>query len=340
MATKKIPRGALCFDLSDADLAIKAAEDGGNANVSGVAYGGGVMNHPWWGRIVIDLEGATVRKPLTLLYGHDSRSEIGQASEVSVTHQVEIKSALIYQVTDESKKVVQLAAKGFKWAWSLGTQPKWIDEIPRDATVTVNGQEMQGPLMIARQSDIYESSITSIAVDGGTSAQVFSNDSNDQFEIEIRKGAHDMSKTVQELQAELDKVNAEIVTRELAIKAAQDASDAKVNAALAENQTLKDGVRETAIKGMMDRCGMEFSVEAAKEYMTMSDSQFAAVSAHLTASRPKPDAAFFKAAIVPGSDPLAGQVQQGVAPERLEAQKIAADLAAHCTHVAIQKAAA
>jgi hypothetical protein len=338
MATKKVPRGAFRFDLAGTDLAIKAATDGGDAQVSGVAYGGGVMNHPWWGRIVIDLEGANVRNPLTLLYGHDSRSEIGQASDVSVTHQVEIKSGVIYQVTDESKKIVQLAAKGFKWAWSLGTQPKWIDEIPPDVTVTVNGQQLQGPLMIARQSEIFESSITSIPVDGSTSAQVFSNDSTDQIEIEIRKGAHDMSKTVEQLQADLDKVNAEIATRELELKAATDAANAKIEGAMAENKKLKDGIRETAVKSMFVATGMEFSAESAKQYMSMTDEQFCAVSADMTKTRPKPDPAFFKAAVVPGSDSLAGESQEGVPAQILAARKIAADLVAACTHKAVIKA--
>jgi hypothetical protein len=335
MATKKVPRGAFRFDLSDSRLAIKAAEDGSDANVTGIAYGGGVMNHPWWGRIVIDLEGANVRTPLTLLYGHDSRSEIGQASEVSVTNQVEIKSAVIYQVTEESKKVVQLAAKGFRWAWSLGTQPKWIDEIPPDVTVTVNGQQMQGPLMIARQSEIYESSITSIPVDGSTSAQVFSNDSTDQIEIEIRKGAHDMSKTVEQLQSELDKVNAEIAKRELDLKASNDTAQAQVLAAQAETQKLKDNIRETAVKAMLTNSGMEFSADAAKPYMGMTEEQFAAVSAHMTAARPKVDPAFFKAAVVPG-DP---QTNANGQPD--EVRTLAASMVANMTtNRAIAKAKA
>lgn len=326
MPTKKVPRGAFRFDLAGTDLAIKAAADGGDAKVSGIAYGGGVMNHPWWGRIVIDLEGANVRNPLTLLYGHDSRSEIGQAADVSVTHQVEIKSGVIYQVTEESIKVVALAAKGFKWAWSLGTQPKWIDEIPPDATVTVNGQQLQGPLMIARQSEIYESSITSIPVDGSTTAQVFSNDSTDQIEIEIRQGANDMStQTVEQLQAELNKVNGEIAKRELDLKVATEASNTKLEAALTETQKLKDGIRESAIKSIFSASGMEFSVDSAKQYMSLSDEQFATVSAHLTAARAKPDPKLFKPASVPGGDAGDG------AQSPTEVQAMAATLKAAIT---------
>ena len=146
------------------------------------------------------------------------------------------------------------------------------------------------------------------------------------------------TKTVEQLQAELDKVNGEIAKRELDLKAANEAAGAKLEAAMAETQQLKNGIRQTAVKSMFAATGMEFSADSATQYMSMTDEQFAAVSAHMTAVRPKADPAFFKAAVVPGGDPLAHQSQQGVPAEVIEARKIAAELVASCTHPAVIKA--
>lgn len=142
-------------------------------SVSMVAYGGGPIRvkgykHP----VVVDLEGleGTDRK-LPLLMGHDHGRVVGHG-EARREQNTLVLDGVIGAENEDSKEVLTLAKSGFPWKASIGAEIRKIEEVRAGRKATVNGQEIVGPITIARRSYLLETSFVAVPADSSTSAAV------------------------------------------------------------------------------------------------------------------------------------------------------------------------
>ncbi|MEM9108602.1 MAG: HK97 family phage prohead protease [Planctomycetota bacterium] len=138
------------------------------------AYGGGEMMvggfyHP----VVIDLSGLKAsRAKLPILLDHDPGRIIGMAEKVEITDKGVSLSGKITGEDDDAKKVVTNAKNGFEWQASVGARVLKREFLEAGSKDTVNGRDVSGPLIIARQSELVETSFVAIGADQSTSAAV------------------------------------------------------------------------------------------------------------------------------------------------------------------------
>ena len=127
------------------------------------AYDGGVVHVcGWWYGVVIDLQGLTADSQIPILSDHFRSVEYvaGQSDSVDIgDNDINVSGKLYSNVEEAVAKIVAKAQSGYKWQASVGVKPSRVDEVMEDGEVTVNGQTFQGPLFVARESVLKETSI-------------------------------------------------------------------------------------------------------------------------------------------------------------------------------------
>jgi len=135
----------------------------------------------WWGSLVLDLEGAKYGQRLALLLDHDTQARIGYSTKVERTKRgLEAKGKLLSN--EAASQVLSESREGFPWQASLMAVPTVIEEVNPNVRVSVNGQEMVGPLTVFRQWTLRELTLTVLGADGDTSAEAFAEDG----EVEVQ----------------------------------------------------------------------------------------------------------------------------------------------------------
>jgi hypothetical protein len=140
------------------------------------AYNGGVMRlGGWFNPVIIDLAGMkAMSQSIPIFLDHDSTRIVGQTSGVKIDASgVNLEGAITGGMDDpDVKKVVGHSKGGFKWQASIGANPTRKEFLEPGKTATVNGQNVQGPLIIARESLLVETSFVAIGADITTSADI------------------------------------------------------------------------------------------------------------------------------------------------------------------------
>jgi len=155
-----------------APVRIEAAAAGKPRRLSIVGYGGGTMNVPSFGPIVVDLAGMKLPGSLPLLADHANAiaSVIG-----SGTPTTDGKTLLVSgQVadTDAGRAVVALLESGTPLQASIGADPVERRPIPAGRSVAVNGRTIDGPFTLIVKSTLREMTITPLGADSSTSVQL------------------------------------------------------------------------------------------------------------------------------------------------------------------------
>lgn len=137
------------------------------------AYTGAVMNLTgFYTPVVIDLSGLrAARAKLPILLDHDPTQIVGQGTPKIDASGLRIEG----QVTGEdeiAQRVVTHAKNGFEWQASIGASVVRREFLEAGKKAIVNGREVSGPVMIARESLAQEVSFVVIGADGQTSASV------------------------------------------------------------------------------------------------------------------------------------------------------------------------
>lgn len=243
----------------------------GSRQFKGVAYSGGIItDHPFFERIAFDLESTTVETPAPLLLNHESGDPIGLIEKASVGKNIEIAGRLFSDVEGNGAiKVAKMADRGMPWQMSVGIFPGEVSEVKAGKSVTLNGQKFDGPLTVLRQNRVREVSFCALGADGNTSAEVFAIGGNGPRQTALNlSGASEMD------QAEHDRIVADL-TAQLA------ARDAELTTVKADLGALREKVeaeakarRVTAVKSLFAATGREFTDDAAKPYLAMSDEAF------------------------------------------------------------------
>lgn len=123
--------------------------------------------------VVVELSGVQVsRNNLPILLDHDISRPLGVAENVRVDASGIYAAGTFTGDTGDSAHVVGHAKNGFPWQASIGAKPIRREFVEAGKSAIVNGREMRGPLIVARQSILYEISITAIGADPKTSAAI------------------------------------------------------------------------------------------------------------------------------------------------------------------------
>lgn len=121
--------------------------------------------------VIVELSGVkTVNPQIPILLDHDPSRIVGQGT-AKVDAVIRVSGEVMGEDAD-SQKVTTLARNGFKWQASIGAQVTRREFLEAGKKAFVNGREVTGPLMIARESILSEVSFVAIGADQQTSAAV------------------------------------------------------------------------------------------------------------------------------------------------------------------------
>ena len=145
----------------------------GNKRMKIVAYNGGLMNVGWGYPVGIELAGLKWREDnaIPILCQHKTNSIdaiCGQATKVSHDGQSLVLEADFMPVSDDAKKVHELAKAGFKFQASVGVSPADVFFVEANTGYNLNGVEVKGECYIVRAGTLNEVSIVPLGADGST----------------------------------------------------------------------------------------------------------------------------------------------------------------------------
>lgn len=149
----------------------------GNKKMSIVAYNGGLMNVGWGRPVGIELAGLKWRddQAVPILCLHDTHSIdaiCGQATKVSHDGKTLKIDADFMPVSEDAKKVHELAKAGFKFQASVGVSAKDVFFVGKDQSCKLNGSEVKGECYIVRAGVLNEVSIVPLGADGSTQTAI------------------------------------------------------------------------------------------------------------------------------------------------------------------------
>jgi phage head maturation protease len=211
-----------------APVEIRAAEgEGKRPTFEIVGYTGAAMNvEGFYSPVIVELSGLVAeRERIPILLGHDRERVIGQATPTIDSGGVRL-SGTITGDDDDARKVVTHAKNGFEWQASIGASVIRQEFVKAGEKAVVNGREVHGPILIAREARLYETSFVSVGADSQTSATVAASNPPG-----TPQGAHPMFE--QWLQAKGFDPTALNDVQKASLKAAYDAEQAAANAAVA-----------------------------------------------------------------------------------------------------------
>jgi len=157
---------------------IRAAEGDGEGKklgtFDGIAYTGAPMQPGgWWDPIIVELSGVRVpSQHRPVLRQHDHNQIVGHTTAVKVTDKAIEIAGTFSGEPQHTDKVTVPAKNGFEWQLSIGADPIRTEYVEAGETVTVNGREVTGPIVISRETELGEISFVPLGADGDTSATV------------------------------------------------------------------------------------------------------------------------------------------------------------------------
>ena len=137
-------------------------------------YTGDVMSvGGFYSPVIVDLDGLKASRPkIPILLGHDPDRIIGQTDEITIDSEGVHISGTITGDDAHAETVITHAKNGFEWQASIGADIIRREFLEAGKTTTVNGREVSGPILIARESLLVETSFVAIGADQKTSAKV------------------------------------------------------------------------------------------------------------------------------------------------------------------------
>ncbi len=189
--SRKVPRSALQFaaELVPGTVEATAGDDGATLYPFVMtARTGGIAQHPWWGNCIHDFEGMIPAKPtITVDYCHNPDDVIGFADRQELRDNALMLSGSLVSLGDDRAFEVQSKRKaGVPYEASILTN--WdglvIEQISEGMVATVNGQQVDGPLTIFREWQLWGVAVCPYGSDGNTGIE-FSAGSNADVEVRV-----------------------------------------------------------------------------------------------------------------------------------------------------------
>lgn len=164
--------------IGPADPTTAEAADDAPVRFSGVAYSGGVM-YPnltgidWSGPVVVDVGGLTSRYSIPVHREHNRNKPVGHATIKTDDGRVTF-SGVFSVDTDDSEEIAESSRNGFPWQASVGLGDMRWEKIAANKSVTVNGVDFVGPILVIRRASLNEISFVTVGGDASTYAYVTS----------------------------------------------------------------------------------------------------------------------------------------------------------------------
>lgn len=172
--TKEVPANACTFRCGEFEFA-EAAADAKTFPFSMKARSAGIINHWYWGRIVHDMSGMTLRKPTCPIdYDHCSWYLIGVGQKFKADNSgLQVDGQLVALKADSEDKAYEVAMKakmGVPYEASIDWRGQGIviEELGEGATAQVNGESVTGPLTIVRKWPLRSVAVTPYGQDSDT----------------------------------------------------------------------------------------------------------------------------------------------------------------------------
>jgi len=137
------------------------------------AYTGVPMRVGFGYPIVVDLAGMKIAGESTpILKDHDPAKIVGHTDTVDKSVKRLKLTGIVSGVGEAAQEVVALGANGFPWQASIGASIELMEFVDKGESVTVNGRAISGPVYVARESTLRETSFVPIGADAGTSGRI------------------------------------------------------------------------------------------------------------------------------------------------------------------------
>ncbi len=161
---------------------VAAADNGegaknGNKAMSINAYNGGLISVGWGLPVGIELSGIAWRddNAIPILCLHDSHSIdaiCGQGKKIKVSGASLIVDAEFMPVSDNAKKIYELAKAGYKFQASVGVSASDVLFLEKGEKYNLNGTEVEGECYIVRAGTLNEVSIVPLGADDSTKTAI------------------------------------------------------------------------------------------------------------------------------------------------------------------------
>ena len=223
----------------------------------------------WWGKAIVDIEGVSFAENVVLLWHHDHEEPIGHSTGVTATQAEGIwVSGILSAGRDNPQvaRIVEMSKNGFPWQSSMGATIKRREFLEAGEKTTVNGNEVEGPLEIAREVEIYEASILPLGADSSTSTSVAASktpllptrvnkEKNMDFKAWLQAKGFELAALTDEVKASLKKMFEKEIEAEKQSKEALEAAKTQSKGEL-EKLQLKIAEMER-VDGIKAACGSE-----------------------------------------------------------------------------------
>ena len=175
MKRKKIDKDEIPSMLTLAEGTYEVPEQEGDKPVrcTGVAYSGGSFRQ-WWSALpcYVDLSGMRMAEQVCLMYNHsyDPECRLGviEAKNDGKTLTVDGE----FDTGNPLAQNIIRAGKKFNWQLSIGAENVKIERVDDGTVETINGNTVNGPALVVRESVLREVSIVAIGADAKTSMEI------------------------------------------------------------------------------------------------------------------------------------------------------------------------
>lgn len=175
MKRKKIDQDDIPSMLTLAEGSYEVPKQEGDKPVrcTGVAYSGGSFKQ-WWSALpcYVDLSGMRLAEQVCLMYNHsyDPECRLGVIEAKN-----DGKTLTIDGEFDTGNLLAQSiirAGRKFNWQLSIGAENGKVERVDEGTVETINGNTVNGPALVIRESILREVSIVAIGADAKTSMEI------------------------------------------------------------------------------------------------------------------------------------------------------------------------
>ena len=175
MKRKKIDKDEIPSMLTLAEGTYELPEQDGDKPVrcTGVAYSGGSFRQ-WWSALpcYVDLSGMRMAEQVCLMLDHDYDPECRLGV---IEAKNDGKTLTIDGEFDTGNLLAQSiirAGRKFNWQLSIGAENVKVERVDDGTVETINGNTVNGPAIVVRESILREVSIVAIGADAKTSMEI------------------------------------------------------------------------------------------------------------------------------------------------------------------------
>lgn len=222
MGKKAIPMKA-CNFVEDITSSTRFSVDKETRKLSIVGYSGGILDHWYFGKLAIDLEGVSFPKKKTpILMAHETEHPIGYTLTAPIIrdNKLVVEDGILLDNAD-AQEFAQNVDNGFPYQASISVKPLSMERVGDDVTAKVNGYAFKGPGTIFRACIYKEVSPCVFGVDSNTESTLLAEGdefynvmedsmSKDSTQIDTAQQPSDvqLAEDVSKLKEELSKVTA------------------------------------------------------------------------------------------------------------------------------------